>query len=160
MINAYDDWEEQELQYALFHTVDEIVSNHMWIRDSFADIGLAMLDQLCEAEAIPREAAEINSNKPTTGIVRELLSALVSRPETQDVARRWATEKPTDYVQSVDPLTGVVVLAGIYLVLTTSFTVKYRNGPKGKEVLVELRRKQGVPKSFMKTLVEWLRGGG
>lgn len=159
MADAFDDWKEQELKYALSHTVDELVSTHTWVRENFADIRSAMLDLLCEGEAIPRETAEGNANKPTPGVVREVLSALASRPETQTVALRWVADEPTDYVQSVDPLTGSVVLAGIYLVLTTSFTVKYRSGPKGKEVVVELRRKQGIPASFMRTLIEWLRGG-
>lgn len=41
-----------------------------------------------------------------------------------------------------------------------SHAVKYQDGPEGRKIVVELRRKQGVPQSFMRTLAKWLRGEG
>ena len=153
-----DDWSDQDLFYALFHAVDEIVESQPGLRDQFPEIRSALLDEVCREAEIDRQTAEENITDVPSSIIRETLKALFERVETRDLVEKWISEKPKDHVQGVDPITGSIALAGIYFVLTTRFAIKYKKTSKDSKVTYEFSRRGDVPQSFIKSIIDWFRG--
>lgn len=154
----FKSFSEDELSYALFHAVDEIAESQPGLREMFPEIRSILLDKLCERTGVAKTDAEKNISQVPLSVIKQTLKALLERDETKEIAQRWISRKPTDYVQSVDPITGAVLLAGIYFVLTTNITFKYKKREDGSGIDFELKREKDVPHGFIKSLIDWFRG--
>lgn len=154
----FNSYSEDELSFALFHAVNEIAESQPGLREMFPEIRSILLNKICDRTGVVRADVEKNISKVPLSVIKETLKAMLERDETKEIAQKWISRRPTDYVQSVDPITGAVLLAGIYFVLTTNITFKYKKRENGGGIDFELKRQKDVPNGFMKSVIEWFRG--